>query len=322
LKFFIFSIDTEPDCPDWTGFDKNQLEFKNFDSLERLWGLANKYKIPVTFYVTWSSASNEKALEWLFKFKKDLNCEIAAHLHPSDTPPFSTIETDNILKLKSDELESKFDSLHMKISEIYGKPKSFRGAAWTIDNRTVTLLEKYGYTSDSSVSPGVSWKIKARQDWSKSPEKPYILDRLSPGKRGVSNLLEIPVSIHSIVPPLLRITGNTGSLMSMPLSSRESFVFQIIKRLSIRPKWIRPAFTRWEVMKKVIDSCSLKTGLAHAMAHSSEFVPGASPYNMNKWSHNKIWERLELLFSYIRSNDFVPVTVSEYKEYFQKSVMQ
>ena len=322
MKFFIFSIDTEPDCPCWTGFDRNQLGFKNFDSLGRLWNLANKYEIPVTFYVTWSSASNKKALEWLSKFKKDLNCEIAAHLHPSDTPPFSIIETDNILKLKNDELESKFDSLHTKISEIYGKPQSFRGAAWTIDSRSVKLLVKHGFTSDSSVTPGVSWKIKHRQDWSKSPDKPYLLDLSIPGKRGISDILEIPVSIRTIIPSSLRITGFAGSLMSMPLSSKESVVFQIIKRLSIRPKWIRPAFTRWDVMKNVIDYCSSKSGLAHAMAHSSEFSTGTSPYNMNQKSYNKIWERLEILFSYIRSKDFVPVTVSKYREYFQKSLTQ
>lgn len=322
MNFFIFSIDTEPDCPSWIGFDYKHLEFKNFDSLERLSNLLYKYQIPVTFYQTWSSASNEKAINWLLKLKKDLNCEIASHLHPGDTPPYLKNHTDNILELKNDELETKFVSLHKKLTGIYGKPDSFRGAAWTIDSRTIRLLEKFKYTSDSSVTPGISWKIRDRIDFTKSSNKPYFIDSSFPGKIGTSTLLEVPVSIRTIVPKHIRITGIAGSLISMPLSSRGTIFFQIMKRFPFKPQWLRPAFTKWKTMKKVIDYSVLNTGIAHAMCHSSEFALGTSPYSMDNRSLNTIWERLDLMFSYIRSNDFIPITVSGYNEIFRKSVHQ
>lgn len=322
MKYFIFSIDTEPDCPSWTGFNYRQLEFNNFDGLERLPELLSKYGIPVTFYVTWSSATNKKAEKLLLQLKKNLNCEIASHLHPGDTPPYRNEHTDNILRLNNDELDTKFHSLHTKISEIYGKPESFRGAAWTIDNRTVKLLEKYGYTSDSSVTPGVCWKIKGRPDWTKSPDIPYILDSMNPGKSGISKLLEIPVSIKTTVPQIFRITGYAGSLLSMPLSSRDALVFQFMKRFPLRPRWIRPAFTKWKVMKRVVDHSAFKTGIVHGMGHSNELALGTSPFSMDHHSLDNIWKRLDLLFSYVRNNGFVPITVSGYNEIFRKSIQK
>lgn len=308
-RYLLFSVDTEPDSPDWKGYAPDSLTYRNFAGLRGLAEMAAGYGVKPTFFVTYSSAGREELQAALGTLQQG-TYEIGAHLHPGDTPPFGA-GSDNILAVPPDLLAKKFSSLHGRITSCFGTPFSFRAGAWTIDKRVISLLRRHGYTADSSVTPGISWLFIGRPSYAAAPACAYRLSPENPALAGNSPVLEIPVSILKA----RRLKGLAGELLaavfSMPLESRRGFVYGLLKKCrSLRPLWLRPAFATVEQMKIVAENTT--ADFAHVMCHSNELWPGASPYSPTAEKCRSLRERLGLFFSFARDAGYNPLTLSEY----------
>ena len=75
---------------------------------------------------------------------------------------------------------------------------------------------------------------------------------------------------------------------------------------------LRPALFCFEELKKCINRC-YKNGREYIelMIHSSELLPGGSPY-FNEKTIDSFYLRLEQTMSYIIDMGYEPVTLSEY----------
>src|SRR5439155_12482078 len=90
------------------------------------------------------------------------HAEIAAHLHPWNTPPLDEAfaPRNSMLKNLPPQLQqAKLESLTAKLEEAFGAPPSaFRAGRYGLGPETVTALIRRGYRVDSSVTPWVSWQ--------------------------------------------------------------------------------------------------------------------------------------------------------------------
>jgi hypothetical protein len=278
--------------------------------------IVKEYGVRPTFLITHAMASWPQVVSFIEQMLKNGLCEVGAHFHPGDTPPFEKSYgaiSDNILNVPDDLLDIKFNELFSRLSSRFGPPRSFRSGAWTIDSRTITLLQRYGFLVDSSVTPYVSWRLINRPSYFSAPQVAYYLDRFDPCKKGDSAILEVPVSIWSPK----QFDGLWGeafaAFFSMPLESRSGNIVRLIKAIRpYKPLWVRPALFSASEMIYAARKLKKQVNYVHIMCHSNELTVGTSPYSKTPELLERLLIRLRLFFAYAREQGYVPMTLSEY----------
>lgn len=341
-RYLLFSVDTEPDDPTWSGLSGGPWSHENLGGLAELGDRMRALGVRPTYLVSHSVAVSGRLEALLAKDLAALACEVGTHFHPGDTPPFPKLfpqpsprpfpqraddsaaaATDNIVRVPTALLEEKFANLHAAISARFGAPTSYRSGAWAMDGRITALLKRYGYRVDSSVTPGVSWRGNGRPSYLAAPMRAYPLgsgdpslpDPAWPGPAGEGGILEVPVSIWSPRRWDGTFAGRlAGDLLTMPLAARNSLPVRIIRALRPQaPQWLRPAFMKTAEMEAV--SLRLEEAGAdylHVMCHSNELWPGASPYCRDRRDLEEVHARLEGIFRFALGRGYMPVTLSDY----------
>jgi uncharacterized protein (TIRG00374 family) len=325
-RYLLFSIDTESDAPDWEGCNPENLTFKNCEGLPVLMDIVKEYGVRPTFFITHAMASQQQVVSFIEPMLKNDLCEVGAHFHPGDTPPYEKSDgaiRDNILDVPNGLLSAKFDELYSLLSSKFGPPRSFRSGAWTIDSRTISLLRHYGFIVDSSVTPHVSWRLISRPSYVTAPQVAYYLDRLDPCKKGDSAILEVPVSIW-LPKQLDGLWGEAfAAFFSMPLESRSGNIVGLIKAIRpYKPLWVRPALFSASEMIYAARKLKKQVNYVHIMCHSNELAVGTSPYSKTPEQLERLWTRLRLFFSYAREQGYIPMTLSEYATIEKQSLAE
>lgn len=305
----VITIDTEPDNL-WDLNLRKNPQFKNISELPKLQKLFDKFHAKATYLVTFSVVKSD-AIAVLKDIAKFENCEIGTHLHALETPPFKPqINGDGsyLHQYSFDVQSQKMANLDGLITETFGcKPLSYRGGRWSFDKNTISILAKYGYLVDTSVTPGISWENDGGQNFKKSHRKDYFLQT-----ENNVDILEVPVSIEikTRIPRLSKfIYLNTPNWTHVEGILRRLAGFNIIL--------LDPSFNRYEEMKWACDLL-LEKGVRHLniMTHSSVIIPGGSPYTMSEESTNKFFERLERLLDYLlKVRKLEPLTLKEFYNY-------
>ncbi len=318
-KYFILSIDTEPDDSHWSELGNGPWPCENLKGLGIFADRMRNLNILPTYLVS-HSVADSGILENILK--RDLTnnaCEIGAHFHPSDTPPFSQNKSiDNIIKVDTNLLEEKFSNLHSLLVSRFGAITSYRSGAWAMDSRVTALLKRFQYLVDSSVTPGVSWRWNGRPSYLSAPMTAYPLgdgNPSNPGQKSQKNIWEIPVSIHTSYRLAETILGKIlGDFLTMPLAARKSVLAQIIRYLRPSPpQWLRPAFKNMVELEAVaarLEKSDAK--YLHVMCHSNELWPGTSPYCKTLEDVNGLFVRLEGICQYALGRGYIPITLSAY----------
>ncbi len=351
-RYLLFSVDTEPDDPSWSGLAGGPWSHANLAGLTELGDRLRALGVRATYLVSHSVAVFGSLEGLLAKDLADSACEVGTHFHPGDTPPFrseprsepssasrstsllpthsgSEPDLDNILRIPTWLLEEKFANLHAAILSRFGAPTSYRSGAWDMDGRVTALLKRYGYRVDSSVTPGISWRGNGRPSYLAAPMRAYPLGPGDPclpglpGSAGDGGILEVPVSIWSP----RRWDGTwagrlAGDILTMPLAARKGLSVRMIRALRPQaPQWLRPAFMKTAEMEAA--ALRLEKGFGeggggylHVMCHSNELWPGASPYCRDRRDLDEIYARLEGIFRFALGRGYVPVTLADYAERF------
>ncbi len=317
-KSLLLTIDTEADNPEWGRAGAANTSHVNLKALPRFFQTVKELGIRPTFFVTHSVLEEKDFASRIDPFLQ-VGAEIGAHLHVEETPPFGPWDAKaegSPLPLSDEILEEKFFALHNAITENFGSPLSFRSGRWILDGRLVKLLEKYHYRVDSSVTPGISWRLLGRPDYLTCPLGAYRLKGGGAPLDVDSSLWEVPVTIwqphrfNSFPGGLL-----LGQFLSMPLHSRTSLTASILRTLrprAITPLWLRPAFVSSEDMREAALGASAHSDYAHIMLHSSELFPGTSPYASTSGEVDRVFHRLEKICRDLLERGYQPRTLGDY----------
>jgi uncharacterized protein (TIRG00374 family) len=324
-RYLLFSVDTEPDNM-WHARQRHSFTHENIAGVLSSLPLFRRCGVKPTFFVSYSVAASDDATRLLIQACRALPCEIGTHFHPCDTPPFlekKVPATDNILRVPDGLLEQKFENLHSIITSRFGRPRSYRSGAWTIDSRIVRLLSRNEYRTDSSVTPGVSWRLIGRPSYLAAPRTGYFLDEKDMSARGFSGIFEVPVSLWAQKPGLAMLPPLFSSFFTMPLASHRHVPLRNVKALkALRPVWLRPAFKSLDEMVRISQHLLEETGFLHVMCHSNELTVGTSPYVTTPQERELFFQRLEAFFRHAIGLGCTPVTLSEYTDIAVKEAAQ
>jgi hypothetical protein len=170
---------------------------------------------------------------------------------------------------------------------------TYRAGRHGFDARSLTILETLAYRVDTSVDPLFNETRKGGPSFAGAPVTPYWPGQDDVRAPGASRVLEIPVS--SATTPWLpkSLERRFTSLPSIPWRG-------YLKRLGLRAVWLRPSYSSVEDAKALASSLVARgVPTLNMLFHSSELVPGGSPYNQTSADVDRFFERLEAVFAHI-----------------------
>ncbi|MBN2371258.1 MAG: polysaccharide deacetylase family protein [Vicinamibacteria bacterium] len=292
----LVGVDTEAD-DQWSEQGRRSLGVGNAARLPALQRLCDSLGVRPTYFVTHEMATRGESAAVLRELRQNGRCEIGAHLHPWSSPPFlengaRAHEYPNTLP--TDLFDRQLTELTQIIEQNLGaRPSSYRAGRLGCDGRSLPIIERLGYTVDSSVDPLFNERRKGGPSFAGAPHAPYRPDYHDIRRRGRARLLEIPIS-SGTRPPLPRpIESLYARIPSIPYRGA-------LRRLGLRGVWLRPSYSSFPDMA-ALASRIRRHGLpcANLLFHSSELLPGGSPYTPDAESVQRFLGDLERLLDHL-----------------------
>ena len=312
LKLLV-GIDTEGDNQ-WDAAARRDQRFENIYALPRLHALFARHGVRPTYVITHPVATDARSAEVLRGLLAGGDCEIGAHHHAWETPPCSE---DDIRRhpyastLPRGQFSAQLESLTGAIETAVGsRPVSYRSGRFGFSADHVTALERCGYLVDSSVVPLFSETHKGGPEFVEAPLRPYFLAYDNPTRPGSSALLEVPVStaLNRRLPKTLQYAYARAPKPYMTKRALRAL------RL-LRTRWLRPSYSSLDDMVALArDLARWNEPVLNLFFHSSEAIPGGSPYNRTQADLDGFFDRLERFLSYAtRELGATPATFAEFR---------
>jgi hypothetical protein len=292
----LVGIDTEAD-DQWSAGGRERLEVRNAERLPALQALFSSHGIRPTYLVTHEMATRPESAAVLREIAQGGQAEIGAHLHPWSSPPFRPDDLRGHTyphNLPPDLLERQLRELTGTIQESLGvRPTTYRAGRNGFHGGTLPILEGLGYTVDTSVDPLFNERRKGGTSFQGAPRESYHPDYGDVRKPGRSRILEIPITSATMPALPKALEGLYASLPPIPWRGA-------LKRLRLRPVWLRPSYTPLPDMLAFSSRLAVdRASCFNIIFHSSEVLPGGSPYTPDAASVDRFLSDLRHLLEHL-----------------------
>lgn len=289
-------VDTEAD-DQWSAAGRREMSVRNAERLPGLQALFERCGVRPTYVVTWEMATRPESAAVLRSLAATGRCEIGTHLHPWSSPPFRPEDQKSHTyphNLPPELLERQITELTDAIQSNLGvRPTTYRAGRNGFDGRTLPVLERLGYTVDTSVDPLFNERTKGGMVFAGAPVEPYHPDYADVRRPGASRILEIPITAATL--PGLPKTVEALYAHLKPIPWRGAF-----RRLGIRPVWLRPSYSSLADMTALADRLRARGAPCfNVIFHSSEILPGGSPYTPDEASVARFLSDLSRLLEHL-----------------------
>lgn len=304
----LVGIDTEAD-DQWSAAGRQNVQVRNAERLPALQKLFEACSARPTYVVTHEMATRPESTGILKELAQSGRCEIGTHLHPWSSPPFRPEDLaahSYPHNLPPELLDRQLTELTDTIEERLGvRPTTYRAGRNGFDGRTLPILERLGYRVDTSVDPLFNEKRKCGMCFAGAPLVPYHPDYADVTRPGASRILEIPISAATL--PELPKSLEAAYASLRPIPWRGAF-----KRLGLRPVWLRPSYTSLADMRAFASRLAARRAPCfNIIFHSSELLPGGSPYTPDQKSVERFLADLTGLLEHLLSLGGVGRTYAE-----------
>ena len=314
----LVGIDTEAD-DQWSARGRHANEVRNAERLPALQALFERHGVRPTYVCTWEMTTRPESSEVLRELGRTGRCELGTHLHPWSSPPFRPEDLAAHTyphNLPIELLDRQLVELTAAIREHLGvQPTTYRAGRNGFDGRTLPILERLGYTVDTSVDPLFNETRKGGMLFAGAPNRPYFPDYADVRKPGRSTVLEVPIT-SATLPALPKPVEALYARMA-PIPWRGAF-----KRLGLRAAWLRPSYTPLPDMLAFADALHASGAPCYNIIfHSSEVLPGGSPYTPDEPSVARFLEQLERLLEHLTQRlGAVGRTYAEFAEEWKREL--
>ena len=313
---FLVAIDTEGDNQ-WDASARRDQKFENLYALGRLHEFFERHGARPTYVITHPVATDARSAGVLRGLLARGTCEIGAHHHAWETPPFSAddvVRHPYALSLPIDQFDAQLSSLTQAIVDGVGvQPVSYRSGRFGFSAAHVSSLERAGYLVDSSVAPLFYEAHKQGPDFVGAPLTPYFLAYDNATRAGSSNVLELPISaaLNRRLPEVVQ-----RLYARAPWNYTTKRVLRLAKVAHVR--WLRPSYSSAEDMIALARQIARQgVPILNLLFHSSEAIVGGSPYNRTQGELDAFYERLGRVLTYVMKDlGAEPLTFAEYRDRF------
>lgn len=281
----LMTVDTEGDNL-WSWSEGENITTKNALYIAPFQELCEKYGIVPVYLTNYEMIMSDDFVVYIKDKAERGLCEIGMHVHAWNSPPEVVLKgsysgNPYITEYKRKEIFEKHKYLKDLILNRIGiKPISYRSGRWATNEDLFDVLEELGFLIDCSMTPGIKHKapgvtVSHANDYSRVKCNPYRLR---------NHLWEIPMTTD------LKRTVHGKTLKR-----------KLINLLRGEQRWLRPALqTETEMIELVNDCIKSKYPYLMFMIHSSELMPGGSPYCLTENDVREYLNRLENIFINIK----------------------
>ena len=293
------SVDTEED--QWE--PSRDPTVANARQLPRLADFFANHVVRPTWFVAWSVATDDWARGWLREEHAAERGEVAAHLHPWNTPPVREELTDVNTMLKNlppPLVREKLARLTDAVSEVRGTPPTgFRAGRFGLAPHVVGALVDAGYRTDSSVVPNVSW-----EEYGDGPTyvgAPMDVYRMSPDHAVMSRvpggpLVQVPASAGFTRPgqELWRLAQRAAYRLGVGKSRWTGLAWRlrVVRRVMLSPE----PYDTADILRAAC--CLVRSGVGHLhfFLHSQSASVGLSPFVPDQAALDSLYRRMAAIF--------------------------
>jgi hypothetical protein len=291
----LVTIDTEAD-DQWSAEGRERNAVTNAERLPSLQALFDGFGVRPTYLLTWEMATRPESAPILRALAASRRCEIGAHLHPWSSPPFRPEDRaahSYPHNLPDGLLERQLEELTGAIEQGIGvRPRTYRAGRNGLDGRSLRMLERLGYAADTSVDPLFNETRKGGTCFAGAPLAPYRPDYHNVRRPGDARLLEIPISAATLPRLPKPLESRYAALPPIPYRGA-------LRRLGLRPVWLRPSYSSVRDMLTFADRLAAAGApCLNVIFHSSELVPGGSPYTPDAASVSRFLDGLRRLLEH------------------------
>jgi len=313
--YLIVTIDAEED--NWGEYNLSEYSLSNIEKIPYLQKLFDEFDVKPTYLVTYPVANNERSVFILKKIMDEGKCEIGAHCHPWNTPPFEEekIKKNTMLNNLPPDLQyRKIKMLRDKIKENFGtNPLSFRAGRWGFNKEIAKNLYNLGFKIDTSVTPFTDWSnYHYGPDFSDIYPEPFRFSYDNfPEKSLNGDMIEIPVTIgflknnFKIYHELLKIFRTKIFKMAR--------IVRILKILNFfNLVWLSPEIYSAKDMINLLKLVKKKEyKLINMTFHSSSLKEGLNQFVKNKKDEEEFYSRIREFLSFTKEDGITSITISE-----------
>lgn len=324
---FLITIDTEGDNI-WAA--PRRVTTHNARYLGRLQDLSEAYGLRPTYLTNYEMAADEVFRDFARRILTAGTGEIGMHLHAWNSPPLFPLSDDDVAhapylhEYPTHIIDAKVDAMTYLLEETFQvKMRSHRGGRFSFDERYARALIRNGYTTDCSVTPRRSWRSHRGDpsglggpDYTDFPNGPYFIDPSDISRPGPSTLLEVPLTTGSFGNGIIDAAVTVASSPAVGFVDRKQILRRALRRLFPDDAFLVPNGRNRRRMEQLI-SLALREnrGYAELLLHSSELMPGGSPWLTTAHQIDALYDELEALFAVIQSH-FQAATLSEFHDSF------
>lgn len=307
--YLTVTIDTEED--NWGEFTRSSYTVENVRRVPRLQQLLVRHGIRPTYLVSYPIAASKEGACILGGYLKDGMCEIGAHPHPCNTPPFEEERTEinsYICNLPPDLQFRKIEALTYTIQSKFGtRPTSYRSGRWGFGDEVAKNLMRLGYTVDTSVFP--EWNWHPGPDFRAYSHEPFVYT-MDSSSNGRPSLLEIPVTVDYLQSPRALATTTYHAIDALPLGPT---VLAALRRLrALNRVCLSPEMADAEEMIRLATTLTLRgTHVLNLFFHTPTLLEGCSPFTRTSADVEAFLRKIDQFLAFAMSAGFTPVTVSE-----------
>lgn len=318
----LITIDTEEDDA-WSG--RQQITTENVLFIRRFQDLCERFGYRPTWLTDEPILQDSRFVQALGSSVAAGEAEIGAHLHPWSCAPFPgdvlPDQREQIYphELTEAEFRAKMERIVGLIARGFGTaPVSYRAGRWGFVGAHIPWLLDLGISVDCSVTPHISWqRYPGRRggsggiDFRGAPTVPYWLDPGDILRPGTGQMLELPLTVSYLRGPF----GSPG-LQEVGDRLRYTPLGKVLQRVG----WTAIPFRPWPgrstetLLGFLAEGERTNRPYLMLMFHSSELMPGGSPYNPDESSVERMYLQLELLFDALRSRGVAGSTVRQFAQ--------
>ncbi len=297
--YFLLTIDTEEDNAWNLDFRPHtDVTVENIQYLPPFQQFCNEIGLRPTYLIDYPVAVDQTASAILRQLFKEGQCEIGTHVHPWCNPPYTEERNHRNSYLNNLPPELQYDKLRVlteTIEERIGtRPVSYRAGRYGFDHSTVPVLEALNYVVDSSVVPLRNNKNPDEPSFTKVSLLPYHLNRKNVCQPGDSPIVEIPITVD--------FTRKIPGWLKQAYPTLPDIGIRRILRIlfGIEMAWLRPSYASLAAMQRLAEVV-IASGvpILNMMFHSSELMPGGSPYNKTSEDVEQFLTKIKSLIAYL-----------------------
>src|SRR5687767_13935470 len=310
----ICSIDVEED--NWLP-QRSSCTAENVRRLPTLVPLLKKLGVRPTFFVSHSAVRHPGTAGFIERAIEETGGELAAHLHPWNTPPSPerAVPANTMMcNLPPEVQRAKIASLLDAHESAFGRrPTSFRAGRLGGGPRVVRQLVDAGFTVDSSVAPLTDLSGEGGPSFVDSRIQAHMLaaEPVAGDAGTPPSIIEVPLSVSLTRLPLERWRATRRDLLETApgqAALRAMSAARVLRRVALSPE----VESTGDMLRAAHVLLASGAGYVQLTWHSPTLVPGLTPFTRTLPDVRRFLRTLETVIERLRARyGLESVTVGE-----------